>query len=359
VQIAPSLTGTTLQDADMFTELTKQIDMGVLPPPQEDGKGGYRTIYMIDFPPGLTEVAPQGQGTSCVQFCAYHGAGVYKGKNLAYGIHPDLTDAGCSTGCVPGGATLIQASEYAHSHELIEATTDPDIGILINNGGQTIDFPCAWFADGNGSEIGDICNQQLGTVGGQTVQTEWSNNQGACIVQVNGLPACIDGKGGACAPCPTGGSCTAPLHCATDPADIKNGECVACLDSSTCANPTPVCDKSGTDANDTCRGCAANTDCAAPTPVCATAPQGAIAQGSCVACLASTDCTNDAPVCDTNAGTCGGCTADNQCLDPKNPSCDTGTGKCGEGGGCSASHNTSLGFGLMLALGIVLRRRRR
>src|SRR5262249_37393576 len=155
VQITPALAGTTLQDADIYNELAQQITAGKLPAPEEDGKGGYRTIYMIDFPPGTSIVGPGGI-QSCVPggFCAYHSANSYNGKNLAYGIHPDLSNPGCNGGC--GGGSLLDNTESVHSHELVEATTDPDIGILINMGGQTIDYPVGWFADNNGNEIGDI-----------------------------------------------------------------------------------------------------------------------------------------------------------------------------------------------------------
>jgi hypothetical protein len=49
-----------------------------------------------------------------------------------------------------------------------------------------IGAPLAWY-DPNNGEIGDICNAQQGSiVGGNgvtyTVQKEWSNAKGACIV---------------------------------------------------------------------------------------------------------------------------------------------------------------------------------
>jgi hypothetical protein len=90
VQITPAAAGTSITDDEIATEIKAQIDKGVLPTPDPDGVGGYRTLYMIDFPTGMSITGPGGSGTSCVEFCAYHGATVYKGGNLAYGVHPDV-----------------------------------------------------------------------------------------------------------------------------------------------------------------------------------------------------------------------------------------------------------------------------
>lgn len=318
---------------------------------------------MIDFPAGFAVTAPTGD-QSCVTYCAYHSAGVYKGKNLPFGVLPDLTQPGCAGNC-GNAATAVGNATSVHSHEMIEATTDPDLPILIINGGMTIDAPVGWFADGAGGEIGDICNAQQAMLGNFTVQTEYSNSQGGCITNVPGLPVCVDAMGGACSACTASTQCPGTtMFCATDPTDAKNGACVQCIDNSVCSGATPVCDKSGSDVDDTCRGCAVNTECAAPTPVCATTSSGSITGGSCVECLVSTDCTNAKPVCDTNAGACMACTKDSECSDPANPFCDTGTGSCGpDAGGCGCSSgpisggNLGLLGGVLLGLGVLLRRR--
>jgi hypothetical protein len=364
VQITPSNTSTALQDAQVMTELAAQIDAGVLPAPLEDGHGGYHTLYMIEFPAGISITAPgPGSPQSCVEYCAYHSAGMYKGKALAFGVLVDLTQPGCAGNCGMGATSFANASSV-HSHELIEATTDPDLPILLINGGTTIDAPAAWFSDGGGGEIGDICNAMEAMVGTFTVQKEYSNSQGACITAITGQPTCIDGVPGGCTACTSNAQCSgATSACATDAGDAKNGECVACIDGTTCAGATPVCDKSGGDLNDTCRGCTANADCAAPTPVCVTATMGALAGGSCVECLASTDCMAAKPVCDITMGACTGCKSDMECMDPANPSCDSDTGVCGVSSGCGCASGAPLStssvvlFGSVLAL--LLRRRRR
>ena len=67
------------------------------------------------------------------------------------------------------------------SHELIEAVTDPAVGIATK-----IASPLAWYDSVNG-EISDICNAQQGTVVGAngvtyTVQKNWSNALNSCII---------------------------------------------------------------------------------------------------------------------------------------------------------------------------------
>jgi len=69
--------------------------------------------------------------------------------------------ANCS-GCVFAGQFLDTLTEVA-SHEFAEAITDPALN--------------AWWEDGAGDEIGDICNRQTTRLGGFLVQTEWSNAQ--------------------------------------------------------------------------------------------------------------------------------------------------------------------------------------
>ncbi len=350
VQITPAAAraGAAISDDDIAAELKAQIDAGVLPAPDPDGVGGYRTLYMLDFPlqvagTDLTITGPGGSGTSCVEFCAYHGATTYKGGNLAYGVHPDLSGT-CAGGC--GTApTVLQNHTSVHSHELIEAITDPDIGILIANGGAGIDFPVGWYCDGSGcGEIGDICNAQQGVVATYTVQKEWSNSQGGCILNVPGLAPCVDGKGGACSPCTGDAQCSgATPVCATDAADFKVGQCVACKDNTKCSGATPACDKSSTALDDTCRACKVDKECPAATPRCVGASAGGGGDagaegggggggtgGKCMECTVNDDCkaSTKGPVCDTATNACRGCTADTECTTGH---CATGAGDTNKG----------------------------
>jgi hypothetical protein len=66
------------------------------------------------------------------------------------------------------------------SHELVEAVTDPDVGLA-----KALAAPLAWY-DANNGEIGDICAGHEGKLhaGGAiwTVQKQWSNKAHACVL---------------------------------------------------------------------------------------------------------------------------------------------------------------------------------
>ncbi len=326
VKITPTNTAPTINATDVTADLTKYIDNGTLPAPVPDDAGGYATLYMFDFPPTITSIVSAG-ASSCVQFCGIHGQIDYKGRALAYGMHPDLGANGCETGC--GGATgadkLFKNSTEVHAHELIEAITDPDDAVL------------AWYDRApNQGEIGDICAndaQGLGTslavVAGFTVQTEWSNAMNKCASEAaSALPKCIDGTRGACSPCAADADCSgATPVCALDPTDFKAGLCVACKDNTKCTGGL-VCNKSQSSADDTCVPCQKDGECKAPTARCLMssppasdggseggASDAGSAGGKCVECTASADCATSTKgtVCDTPTNVCRGCASDTEC----------------------------------------------
>jgi hypothetical protein len=160
---APS--GTSVTDDQIQSEIEKLIDAGKLPP--NDGNN----LYMVYFPPGVAITGPQGAGSSCVEFCAYHGTFQKGGQNGYYGVMPDLGGA-CASGCGNGSAqdNITEVS----SHEMIEAITDGAVGLATTAGP-----PLAWY-DNNNGEIGDICVGNGAQVAGFTVQLEWSNKVGKC-----------------------------------------------------------------------------------------------------------------------------------------------------------------------------------
>jgi hypothetical protein len=170
---AASRNGSTVDDTQITAELQAQIAAGHLPTP--DGN----TLFALYFRAGQT--ITQGGSASGVQFCAYHGTVAQSGSipEFYYSVLPDFTTGGMTSGC--GAGTRYQNETSVSSHEMIESTTDAEVGLA-----SVVGPPLAWYDPTNG-EIGDICNaQQAAIVGGDghtyTVQKEWSNQQNNCVV---------------------------------------------------------------------------------------------------------------------------------------------------------------------------------
>jgi hypothetical protein len=182
--ITPSICSTspcTIYNDQIQAELRSQINAGHLPAIGSDGQGFPNTLYMIYFPPGVsindgTASSPDPNGYSCVQFCGYHGTGTLNSKELIYGVLPDYSPgSGCDVGC--GGSTMFNNMTMVSSHELMEAATDPGVGLVT-----AFAPPLGWYDRTNG-EAGDICNQlQVNSpnAAGYSVQLIWSNVQNAC-----------------------------------------------------------------------------------------------------------------------------------------------------------------------------------
>jgi len=164
--ITPSTSATSITDQTIASELDRQITGGHLP------VNDANTIYMVYFPSNIS-ISMQGS-RSCVQFCAFHSTYQRSNGNLYFGVMPDLGGA-CAGGC--GAGSKFQSTTSVSSHELIETVTDPAVGLNV----------LSWYDDAQG-EIGDICNAQEGSVAGYTVQKEWSNRNGACIVTDPNVP---------------------------------------------------------------------------------------------------------------------------------------------------------------------------
>ena len=122
------------------------------------------TLYFVYLPPNVTLTGPTsaGGGTSCIDFCGYHWYIQGSTPEIYYAAMPFPSCNGCL-----GGLSQIDALTSVSSHELIEAITDP--------------HPWTGWNSAQG-EIGDICAWQEDTVAGYTVQKEWSNQDGACVV---------------------------------------------------------------------------------------------------------------------------------------------------------------------------------
>ena len=165
-----------VSDAGIQAELKKLVAAKKL-----DTSDVRNTLYMVHFPPGMS--ITQGGSTSCREFCAYHGSFSLGGHNVYYGVIPDQGADGCEAGC--GHGSHLENTTSTTSHELVEAVTDPGVGLATG-----YSAPLAWYDPKNG-EIGDICAtgaSHTGTVGGWTVQKEWSNQHKGCIVTEDASP---------------------------------------------------------------------------------------------------------------------------------------------------------------------------
>ena len=142
----------SISDTAIQAFLQKQLATNkTLPQP------GPNTLYFIYTPPGVRVV--QGGSASCQAFCGYHND---IGGNIFYAVMPFPGCAGCL-----GGLQTADALTATSSHELCEAITDAVPGQ-------------GWYDDANG-ENGDICAWKFKTLGGFTVQLEWSNKVGKCV----------------------------------------------------------------------------------------------------------------------------------------------------------------------------------
>jgi hypothetical protein len=156
----------SIKDSAIQSRLATLIGQGRLPAPNAN------TYYPVHFPSGMTITL--GSSRSCVQFCAYHSTFVLNGVNVNYGVIPDIGQSGCNGGC--GGSTVTNNTDSVASHELVEATTDPAVGLATVFGP-----PLGWYDEPDNQEIGDLCNAQQGTAAGFTIQKEWSNSANACV----------------------------------------------------------------------------------------------------------------------------------------------------------------------------------
>jgi hypothetical protein len=129
-------------------------------------------LYAIFFPSRKT-ISTTG-GDSASDFCAYHDTMTSGRSTVYYAVMPyEVSNRGCKM-----ASTSFDSLTTVVSHELLEAITDPGVG--LNR--------VAWYDRDNG-EIADICafTSSPARVAGAdgvnyTVQRSWSNRRGACVV---------------------------------------------------------------------------------------------------------------------------------------------------------------------------------
>jgi hypothetical protein len=158
--------GTWVTSTQIQHGLRALFDAGRLPRPNAN------RLYVVFFRSG--QVIFKGQANSAHNFCAYHDTMSYGAQSTYLAVVPyELNNAGCRV-----ATTSFDRVTTIVSHELVEAVTDPGVGL----------HQLSWYDRVNG-EIGDICARTSapGVVTGgdgvrYVVQREWSNRSRACIL---------------------------------------------------------------------------------------------------------------------------------------------------------------------------------
>jgi MYXO-CTERM domain-containing protein len=309
LQCNPGGNNCALTDAQLQAELARQITLGVLPAPVLDCTGNVETIYMVHFPANVSLRGP-GNIRSCANggfggFCAYHNTGTVgpTATPLIYGVVMDHFTGGCATGCGADGNALDDTTDTA-SHELVEAATDPDVGLDTQT---AYAFPAGWGDNNNCGEVADICDDGSAgdtiTVSGRSwrVQQSWSNAQHRCTSSGTPPAVCAGTTVTGCRKCSCGDDGAAcggarPV-CETNAANVLFGACEACTSThEICANGT--CLQSTTPAQDDICSCTPATTCPAGDD-CGSVSDGCGGMITCGAC--------------TLPATCGGAGNPNQC----------------------------------------------
>jgi hypothetical protein len=138
---------------------------------QQLPKPGTTRLYAIFFPSRKTISTPDGDSVS--DFCAYHDTTTSGRSTVYYAVMPyEVSNRGCKM-----ASTWFDSLTTVVSHELLEAITDPGVGL----------HRVAWYDRDNG-EIADICaftSSPARIVGADgvsyTVQRAWSNRRSMCV----------------------------------------------------------------------------------------------------------------------------------------------------------------------------------
>jgi len=143
--------GTRLSDNRVFAIVTRAINNGALP---FNASG----VYFV-----LTSTNISESSGFCSRYCGWHTAGTSNGRDIRFSFVGNANR--CLSGCAaqttsPNGNAGVDGMISVMSHELEEATTDPDLN--------------AWF-DSNGAEDGDKCAWTFGHAQFQTSNGAFAN----------------------------------------------------------------------------------------------------------------------------------------------------------------------------------------
>jgi prepilin-type N-terminal cleavage/methylation domain-containing protein len=160
--------GTSLTDAAIQAVVSSAITANKLP---KDTNG----VYFV-----LTSADVNASSGFCTQYCGWHTHGTISGSDIKYAFvgNPDRCPANCSMQVDPNDNAGADGMASIISHELEEATTDPDLNAWFDSRGFENADKCAWtFGSTYTTSNGSTANMKLGTRD-FLIQQNWVNASG-------------------------------------------------------------------------------------------------------------------------------------------------------------------------------------
>jgi hypothetical protein len=161
--------GTSLTDAAIQGVVSDAISSGRLPKDTN-------AVYFV-----LTSADVTASSGFCTQYCGWHTHGTISGSDIKYAFigNPDRCPSACSAQTTgPNGNPGADGMASIISHELEEATTDPDLNAWYDNRGYENADKCAWtFGTTYTAANGAQANVKLGNRD-FLIQRNWVNASG-------------------------------------------------------------------------------------------------------------------------------------------------------------------------------------
>jgi hypothetical protein len=155
--------GKALADADILAIVTAQN------PTDTNG------VYFVMTASDVNETSG-----FCTQYCGWHDHATIGGRDIKYAFvgNPARCPSACTNGTAPpNGSVGADGAASIVSHELEEATTDPDLNAWYDSQGEENADKCAWTFGTTYSSGGGVANMNLG---GKDflIQQNWVNASG-------------------------------------------------------------------------------------------------------------------------------------------------------------------------------------
>src|SRR5207249_5798565 len=165
------LQGSTVSETAIQSVLRTQIQLGFL----DESDGSH--FYVVYLPPNVHSQLDQQLGAlghhNSFDMLFWQGLWNYSVDHVYYAVIPSPVGNPQGTS-ISGYSTFQQQTEIA-SHEIAEGVTDPQVWMDTSGNWHGTGWHDGSNGNSLGQEIGDLVNQQVGTLNGYLVQREWSN----------------------------------------------------------------------------------------------------------------------------------------------------------------------------------------